>query len=836
MNVAGATLDSARAVDDVACTHCGLPVAAGFVEQGAAEQFCCSGCRTVYAAIHGAGLDRYYAYREQAGERGARARITGKSYAELDDPAFLSAYCRPVGDGLSAVELYLEGVHCSACVWLVERATLLVDGAVEATLDVGRSTVRIVWDPARARLSAIARELDSLGYPPHPQPGARSAELRRREDRALLGRMAVAGAAAGNVMLMSAALYSGVFAGMDAEYVSLFRWGSFAVTVPAVLWSGSVFFRGAWGAVRTRTPHMDLPISLGIVAGFVWGAVGTLGAAGEVYFDSVTSLIFLLLIGRWMQRRQQRAASDAAELLSSLAPSSARLVEGDAVRDVPIEAVMPGALVEVRAGEHIPVDGAVETGSSAVDASLLTGESRPETVEAGSRVHAGCINLSSRLLVRVAATGAATRVGQLMKSVTEAARRRAPVVALADRISGWFVGVVLALAGVALIVWWHVSPSVAVEHAVALLIVTCPCALGLATPLAVASAVGKAARSGILIKGGDALERAARPGLVVFDKTGTLTEGRLGLVAWHGDESLKPLVRAIEEESAHPVAAALVSALPAGPHVVTALRQTPGAGVAATVDGRALRVGSTAFVGPLPDWAATLVQRAAARARTPVLVAADGEVAAVLELGDPIRPEAARSICALQRLGYRALVLSGDHPDVVAAVVRELGIPDLEARGGVSPEQKLRFVEEAAARGPVIMVGDGVNDAAALSAATLGVAVHGGAEASLAAADAFATRAGVGPLVELVEGARRTLRIIERNLAFSLVYNVAGVVLALVGLVGPLLAAVLMPLSSITVVASSFRSRTFDAAAGRRAGPFPRRPDNPPQQPRSPGK
>jgi Cu2+-exporting ATPase len=803
----------------VECTHCGLPVPVGMVEPGAAEQFCCNGCRTVYAVLHDVGLDAYYDLRESAGEPGQRARTTDRSYAEFDDPAFSELYCRPVGDGLMSVELSLEGVHCSACVWLVERVSLIIDGAVETVLDVGRSVVRVVWDPEATTLSSIARTLDSFGYPSHPRPGAGSAELGRRADRALLGRMAVAGAVAANVMLMAAALYSGMFHGIEPQYVRLFAWGSFIVTLPAVFWSATVFYKGAWGAIRTRTPHMDLPISLGIIAGFLWGAYATFSSSGEIYFDSVTALIFLLLVGRWVQRRQQHAARDAAELLYSLAPSSARVVEGEQVREVPIQAVPLAAIVEVRAGEHFPVDGIVTSGDSTLDASLLTGESRPERITRGSAVHAGCVNLGSQVRIRVEQTGESTRVGRLMKRVEEAARRRAPVVLLADRISGYFVGVVLVLALVTLGMWWFLDPAHAVEHVVALLVVTCPCALGLATPLAVSWALGRAARAGILIKGGDVLERLAEPGLVVFDKTGTLTEGRLAMQAWEGDESLKPLVRAAEAHSAHPVAAAFLRALGDEPEAeVSALSQTLGGGLSAQVSGRSLLIGSQAFIAShgldVPAWMAESLARHTEAARSPVLIASDGQVAALAAFGDPLRPDAVSSLRALRKLGYRVAVLSGDHPDVVRAVVRELGEPLVEAHGGVSPEAKLAWIERAQQHGPVIMVGDGVNDAAALSAAGVGIAVHGGAEASLAAADVFTTRAGVAPGGDLVLGAHRTLRVIHRNLIFSFLYNLVGVALAMAGLIGPLLAAVLMPLSSITVVTSSFRSRTFDA--GRR--------------------
>src|SRR6266542_785820 len=463
------------------CAHCGLPVPAAQIEESATRQFCCAGCRTVHAVIHEHGLERYYALRASAGRAGAPARSSGRSYAELDDAGFRSRACRVTADGLLGTELYLEGVHCSACVWLVERLPRLLPGAVT--------------------LSAVARRLDSLGYAPHPCRGLEAQAVRRREDRAMLARIGVAGAAAGNVMAIAFALYGGMLDGMEPEFAALFRWASFLVALPAMVWGGGVFFKGAWTGLRAGALVMDLPISLGLLAGFLHGAVNTARGGGEVYFDSVTALIFLLLVGRYLQRRQQRAAADAAELIASLAPSRARLIEGGQAREVPLEALVPGVLVEVRAGDLVPADGVIVSGRSILDVSLLSGESRPATVRPGERIHAGTLNLASRLEMRVEGAGEDTRVGRLMKLVEEHARRRAPIVQLADRISGHFVAVVLVLAAATLGLWLWLDPARAVDHAVAVLIVTCPCALGLATPLAMSAALGQAARRGLLIKG-----------------------------------------------------------------------------------------------------------------------------------------------------------------------------------------------------------------------------------------------------------------------------------------------------------------------------------------------
>ncbi len=800
---------------EVPCTHCGLPVPRGLVEPGAEQQFCCNGCRMAWRIIHEHGLEDYYEIKARVADATEPAHTSGRRYEEFDDPAFADLYVRTLPSGLAALDLYLEGVHCAACVWLVEKTAVVLDGVAEVRLDMGRSLARVTWDPGAIRLSAIARFLDSIGYVPHPYRGVSTEEIARREDRTLLVRIAVAGAVAGNVMILAVALYGGQFQGMATAHRDLFRWASLILTLPSVLWCARVFYSGTLGALRTRTLHMDIPITLGIWASFLLGAWNTFRGAGHVYFDSVTALIFLLLVGRWLQRRQQRAAADATQLLFSLAPTSARLVEPDGtVREVAVASLRPGMVVEVPPGGSIPADGVVVDGTSTLDRSLLTGESRPEAAGPGDPVHAGTVNLSAPLRVEVRVVGEDTRLGRLMRLVEEGARRRAPVVRLADRVSGWFVATVLTLAAVTLFLWLRLDPANAVEHTVALLIVACPCALGLATPLAVAAAIGRAARSGILIKGGDALEHLARPSRMILDKTGTLTEGRLALVAWWGDRNVAPLVAAAEARATHPAAVALAEALDdGGPHELSRTAQTTGGGLEAVVDGHELLVGAPAWVGRLtgglPEPLDRAVAEAAAQGLTPVAVALDGRTVAVAGLGDPVRPEAPAAVARLRRMGWELEILSGDHPGVVRAVAGKVDLPPERARGGATPEDKVARVEEAAAEGPVVMVGDGVNDAAALAAATVGVGVHGGAEAALAAADVALAEPGLEPLLRLVEGSRRTLAVIRRNLVFSLAYNAVVVAVAMAGKMSPLLAAVLMPLSSLVVVIGSYRARTF---------------------------
>jgi P-type Cu2+ transporter len=818
-----------------ACAHCREPVPGARFDASASDQFCCDGCRIVFGMLKDHALGAYYDHR---GDVAQPALATGRDYAEFDDPKFLDLYATKQGAD-NSVELLLEGVHCAACVWLVEKLPELVPGVSECRLDFARKLARVSFrdegagrsaggaakgpdgDPA-THLSAIAQTLDRLGYPPHPHREGERAKLQRREERDLLTRLGVAGASAGNSMLFALALYSGAFADMDQSHVRYFRLLSTLAALPAVVWSAQIFYRGALGAIRARRPHMDLPLSLGIVLGVAWGAFNVLRGSGEVYFDSISTLVFVLLAARFLQVRQQARAELAAGAAQALAPHSARQLDSDGqVRIVPAESVPRGASVEVLAGDAFPVDGRVEQGTSKVDTSWLTGEAVARDVGVGSPVFAGTINLMSRLVVVAQQSGAETRVARLLSEVERASSRRAPIASVADRASGHFLIGILMLAAVAFFAWLHAGFGVALEAAIALLVVTCPCGLALATPLTVSSALGQAARAGWLIKGGAPLEALARPALIVFDKTGTLTEGHLSVVRWFGDRSLGPHVKALESDSSHPIAQALlrefanVEPLPASQVV-----QRLGVGVEGVIDGRRVSVGAVHSVpSALPDWANAALAELARDGLTPIVVAVDAEVRAIIGLGDALRPEAAAVLSRLAAKGHRLVLLSGDRQTVVDRVARDIerasgGAARFQAaRGDVSPEGKLAFIETERAKGTVFMVGDGVNDAAALAAATVGIAVHGGTEASLQAADVFALRPGVRPLLELLEGARRALRVIHQNLAFSLVYNVVAASLCLTLAITPLWAAIIMPLSSLTVVSHSYRRRMFRATS-----------------------
>ncbi|MBX9655368.1 cation-translocating P-type ATPase [bacterium] len=795
------------------CWHCASPVPSALIDQQSEQQFCCSGCRTAYSIIHECGLDRYYALRDGAFSPSSESRSS--TYEEMDDPTFHALHVATNPDGVSTVRLFLQGAHCAACVWLIERLPTILDGVEWTRLNLTRSTAEIRWRNDQVKLSRIAKMLESLGYPAHPLTDASKAEANRREDRRQLARLAVAGACAGNNMLIAFALYAGTFTGMAADHLELFRWVSTLIGLISLTWPGSVFFKGAWTALRTRTTHLDIPLALGLGAGGIAGLVNTIRGTGDIYFDSLSVLVFFLLVGRWIQFRQQRRAADSVSMLKSLTPRFARRVTDAKFSTIPIEAIQEGDLLEVRVGELVPADGTIIKGRSTIDEAILTGESKGRAVTVESSILAGSTNLSAPIQIRVSATGQDARIGKLMQLVEDASLLRAPIVALAHRVSGYFVLTVTILSLVTAVYWYATGSSLWLDHAIALLVVSCPCSLGLATPLAIAVAQGRAAKRSILIKGGEVIERLSSPASIWLDKTGTITEGKMRLVDWNGPRNYLPKVAAIETFANHPIAQSILDAAEEVPGDIEVgdFHQTMGAGVSASISGQRYVIGSVSFIkreGIVLHAAHEIqVAKLLQRGLTPVLVAIDTSLEVIAGIGDEIRPDAIAAIRELTARHWQVGILSGDDQRIVEQVASKVGIPSSLAKGGLLPEDKLRIVQQSAAKGTVVMVGDGVNDSAALAAATVGVAVKGGAEASLHAAPVYLAGGSLGTLVQLIDASRQTMRVIHRNFAVSLGYNAIAIGLAMGGMINPLVAALLMPASSLLVVASSVMSGTF---------------------------
>lgn len=815
----------ARESISLPCVHCGEPTHCA-VDQDPGEVFCCNGCAGAYQLIRGLGLENFYALRDQAKLSGAARPAAQQSrYDQFDNPEFLGHSApQTLPDGMQCSTFALQGLHCAACAWLIENAANREHGLLSTRVKMSEHTIQLVFDPSQTQLSQIARLMDRLGYQLSPFDPSQQNHL-QAESRQQLTQIAIAGFLAANAMWIAIALYAGASLEITSHHGYFLGLVGTALGVSAVAGPGRVFFTSALASLRTRTPHMDLPIALGLLVGTIVGSVNAITGQGHVYFDSIATLVFLLLIGRWIQFRQQQRAAKAVDLMLRITPKHAmRLTTNGETRQVLVDSLVADDIIEVLSGDSVPADGKiialgrnVLATSTTLDCSLLSGESQPVRAVVGDSVAAGMINLGVPIQVQVDAVGANSRIGKVMQSVESAGMDKTPIVQLADRIGGYFVVAVTLLAICTFGYWATTSLSAATAHATALLIVACPCALALATPLAIAVGLGRAAQRGILIRDGNTFQVLAKPGRIWFDKTGTLTEGKQSVTTLVGSATALALAAAVERHCKHPVAYAILREaqlrqLPIDEN--GSLSETLQGGVCGLASGCDVTIGNLHLIHSrnlsIPPELLRSAAELASDGESPIYVAVDGQVTTVLGLADPIRPGAKEVLSQLQRAGWKLGILSGDHTEIVRRVAQQLGLPQQNCFGDLSPEQKLASIKtNAAEQETVVMIGDGANDAAALAMADVGIAVRGGAEVSLQAAPVYITTGRIHSLLDLDIGSRRTQKLIRSTFAISLSYNLLAVVLAMTGWITPLGAAVLMPISSISVLGITLATQTF---------------------------
>jgi Cu2+-exporting ATPase len=801
------------------CYHCGAtnPRRGRWHEvvNGAPRDFCCAGCLAVAQTIDAAGLAGFYANRVEAPL--TPGAVDADEWTRWDDAAAMAGLVRDLDPERREAALLLEGVTCGACVWLIESWLARQPGVREVSVNLANRRARVVWDPGRTRFSSVLRAVAAIGYRAYPYDPARREALARRERRALLLRMAVAVLATMQVMMFALPAYV-TSEGVAPAQQRLLDWAGFVLTLPALAYSAAPFFHGAWRGIQRRRPGMDVPVALGIAAAFAASTFATFTGRGTVYYDSVTMFIALLLVARYLElvARQKAGAAieDVARARPAVAERAGRWPASAATETVAAAALAPGDVVLVRPGAVVPADGEVLEGRSHVDEAMLTGESLPALRAPGDAVLAGGVNRDSPLIVSVRAAGEATRLAAVLRLVERTACERPAVARLADRVAGWFVAALLLLALATVVVWWQIDPARALPVTVALLVVSCPCALSLATPAALAAAAGSLARAQVVFARSDALETLGRVTHVVLDKTGTLTEGRLRLAACETAgtitrEDALALAAALEARSEHPLAAALAEAGPApgaGP-VVQDLRQTPGDGVEGTMGGVRTRVGRPEFVaalsGPMPAALRAFCDRAADAG---ALVALGDEVEwhAVFGFSDTLRAGTPRLIAELRDLGITPVLLSGDRMASVARVAQALSIAD--ARGDLRPEDKRDAIAALQAAGAVVaMMGDGINDAPALAQAQVSISLGTATPLAQHTADVVILSDRVEEAATALRVARRTLSVIRQNLAWATVYNAVAIPAAAFGFVTPLVAAAGMSASSLVVVVNALR-------------------------------
>lgn len=733
----------------------------------------------------------------------------------LDDPGEWSAFSRPLEQrpGCWESHLMIEGMHCAACALTVEDALRQVPGVSSASVSAGSHRARVIWQADAVQPSGWMEAVRQAGYRAVPANDAFASERRRQETRKALWRWLVAGLCMMQVMMYAWPAYVAAPGDLSAEMEQLLRWASWVLTLPVMLFSCGPFFSAALRDVLRRRISMDLPVALGMAITFAVSTAGTFDPQGtfgkEVYFDSLTMFVFFLLTGRWLEQRLRERTAGALDALMNRLPDSVLRQRGDGEFErVAVRRVQPGDVLRVLPGEAFPADGIVIEGETLADEALLTGESRPLPRGVGAVVIAGSHNLNAPVLVRVERTGAATRFAQIVALMEQAATSRPQLAQLADRLARPFLIGVLLAAGGAAAFWWSHDPGHALMVAVAVLVVTCPCALSLATPAAMLAAAGTLARQGVLVRRLGGLEALAQADMVVFDKTGTLTCDAMMLRSVRTREGVSreqalAMATALAQHSLHPVARALVAAgqggaLPAW--VSQQVQETAGQGLSGRVTpahggpGQDLRLGSQAHCGvsvPVP---------AGPHA---VLSDAEGWVA-TFELGEDVRADAQATVAALQAEGIEVRILSGDGAPAVARVAAQLGIA--QARGACTPQDKLVFLKEAQQQGrKVVVVGDGLNDGPALAGAHVSFAFGLAVPLARAQSDFVVLGdrlAGVGQTVLL---ARRTMQIVRQNLAWAVAYNIVCVPLAVAGWLPAWLAGLGMASSSLLVVLNALR-------------------------------
>ncbi len=777
---------------------------------------CCHGCEAVARAIIAGRLESFYDHRTAPARTAEELVPVALRRMELYDQASLQQSFVQVDAGMvRQASLILEGITCAACVWLNEHQVGRLPGVLEFHVNYATHRARVRWDETRIHLSDILKAIAAIGYVAHPFDPGRQEALQKQERSRALRRLAVAGLGAMQVMMIAVALYAGDDSGMDLDMRSFMRWVSLVITVPVLAYSGQVFFRSAWRDLRRGRLGMDVPVSLALAGAFFASAWSTLTGTGQVYFDSVTMFVFFLLASRFLEMGARHRAGQAAEELVRLLPATATRLTEDGEQAVAVAELLPGDRVRVRPGETVPADGVVLEGASSLDESLLTGESLPRARTLGDTLVGGTLNVESPLVMRIEKVGEDTVVSAIVRLLDRAQTEKPAVALLADRVGGWFVAGLLVLAVGVAWYWWRHDPTHAFAITLSVLVVTCPCALSLATPAAVTVATGALTRVGLLTTRGHALETLAAATRLVFDKTGTLTRGELRLAEVHTEGGL-PRARAIavaaalERSSEHPVAQVLAAADPDGLRGAD-VSSRPGQGVEGRVEGRLYRVGSPHFVAALSG--VEVPQGAAGSTSTRVALGDEGGVLAWFLLRDELRPDAFATIRALRRLGLETELLSGDAPGPVRAAAEALGVA--EYRSGMSPEAKLERVRELQSRGAVVaMVGDGVNDAPVLAAAQVSLAMGSGTQLAHASADMVLLSERLGNLVTGIVQARRTVRVIRQNLAWALLYNVLAVPLAAAGWVAPWMAAIGMSLSSLVVVLNALRLKRIPQMPG----------------------
>ncbi len=790
------------------CFHCHLPIEGEppctTVVDEIEQPMCCPGCKMVTEAIIAGGLDNYYQHRTdyalQANSVSDKLREELRLY-DRDDIQKDFVIERSAEE--KQASLLIEGITCAACVWLLENHVALIEGVGRVSVNLSTHEAQVSWNPEQVPLSTLLIAIHQIGYKAYPWREDRQEALLKKENRTFIRRLVIAGIGAMQVMMYAIALYSGAISNdMTDPYRDFIRYISALVATPVVFYAAAPFFKAALRDLKVRNLSMDVPVSIAIGGSYLASLWATFTGSGEVYFDSVAMFTFFLLTGRYLELRARHATSRAARALRNSLPSSCLKKEGNDYVRVPLKDLRAGDRVRVLPGDSIPADGIIIEGKSSVDESMLTGEYLPVKRSTSESVMGGSLNVDNAIDVEVTHVGDKTQMSAILQLLKHAQQDKPAIAKLVDKISSWFVGSVLLTAIAVFWYWSDIEPQHAFWIALSVLVVTCPCALSLATPTALTAATGYLHKLGFLVTRGHVLEGLGKINHIVFDKTGTLTKGKLLLEEVKviegcrlSEQQLTCIAAALESHSEHPIAKAFIK--PTSYIAENPVNHT-GQGMEASIDGTSYRIGRPDFctknqILSLPDTSGQWL-----------LLSRNDEPLCWFRISDSLREEAFDVIQKLKEYGHQITLLSGDQSSVVSSVASRLGIDHWQAE--ISPNGKLDYVRQLQKQGDqVLMVGDGINDVPVLAGANVSLAMGNASDLAKTTADAVLLSDDLNRLVDAFELMKKTRRVIRQNLGWSLAYNLTALPLAAAALIAPWMAAIGMSLSSLVVVGNAMR-------------------------------
>lgn len=798
------------------CYHCGLPVArpkefTQLIDQQL-QDFCCPSCQAVATVIHEGGLDQFYQYRSQLNRRPEQLVESFSIYDRDDVQRGFVDQSEPYNgeDNREYVaHLLLDDITCAACVWLIEQRLHAIDGVISVNVNALNHQCSLRWQPEKVPLSILMAALSEIGYRPQPLTHDHQQEQQQRYQRMALMRLAVAAFGMMQVGMVAIGLHAGALQGMDDQWLSFLRWVSLVVATPVVLFSAQPFWSSAWKNVKQKHLTMEVPVSLAIVLAYIASAWATIKGGGEVYFDSVSMFTFFLLLGRYLEMRTRYSNQQQTNHVTRLLPLLIRRVDAsdnNQTEKVLLTELQVDDIVHIISGETIPCDGVVIKGESTIVEALLTGEVEPVKKQQGDTVIAGTVNTDGSLFVKATAVDRQTRLSTIEKLTTFAQQDKPKIQELANYVARYFIAAVLVVASAVFLFWFHYQPESALWITLSVLVVTCPCALSLATPTVLTATVAKMRSCGFLVLKGHVIETLAHINRVVFDKTGTLTHGQPKIVEvliqdkTLSENKVLSIAAALEQGSSHPIAKAFVAY--EGCYPVTEHQIITGAGVrgVVNVDGQCQQ-----YALGKPDLVASDV--ALPSEGQWILLARQVDmkwhIVAWIRLSDALRSTAISAVSSLQQQGVNVDILSGDNPFVVGKMAAQLG--DIPYRADVSPEEKLDYIRGYQKQETVLMVGDGINDVPVLAGADVSVAMDSASDFARTHADSILLNNDLTVLVKAIHIAHNCRRIMRQNILWALLYNVVALPLAASGFIPPYVAAIGMSLSSLIVVLNALR-------------------------------